>query len=276
MNDKSIDSSGILFFAFAGAVLLCVLFGFIFYFIYTYKRKQKENLIEQSTLKMQFDKELLSTQLEIQEQTLKNISQEIHDNIGQALSLAKLNLNTIPLITDETAQQKIINTKELVSKAIVDLRDLSRSLDTDYVQEMGLQRAIEYELEMIRKTGIAQIEMNSEGSPFRLDKQKELILFRIVQEVLNNIVKHAKAGKINVRTVYQADNFQLTISDDGQGVDLTPLNENNHSGFGLGIRNMHNRAKLIGAEFNMSSTLGTGTIVKIILQKEIHINGKNG
>ena len=259
-----------------GTIIFLFLSLFIIGNLLLYFYKRKKHFAERKKMKADFNQILLQSQLEIQEQTLKNISQEIHDNIGQALSLAKLNLNTVPLITDETVQQKIINSKELVSKAIVDLRDLSRSLDTDYVQEMGFQRAIEYELEMIRKTGIAQIEISSEGSLFRLDKQKELILFRIVQEVLNNIVKHAKAGKISVQTVYQPDMLQLTISDDGQGVDLSPLNENNHSGFGLGIRNMHNRAKLIGAEFNMSSALGIGTIVKIILQKEIHNNGKNG
>jgi signal transduction histidine kinase len=69
-------------------------------------------------------------------------------------------------------QQKILDSKQLVSKAITDLRDLSRSLDTDYVQEMGLQRAIEYEMEMIRKTGTIETNMIVEGTLFRLEKQK--------------------------------------------------------------------------------------------------------
>src|SRR5690606_6033411 len=121
------------------------------------------------------------TQLEIQEQTLKNISQEIHDNIGQALTLAKLNLNAV-MAEDTQLQEKILNSKELVSKAITDLRDLSHSLDTDYVLEMGLQRSIEYELELIRKTGIVRTDLHVEGNLQRLERQKELILFRIVQE----------------------------------------------------------------------------------------------
>jgi len=265
MNDKNIDSSGILFFALAASVLLSILFGFIFYFIHTYRKKQKENLIEQKNLKMLFEKELLHTQLEIQEQTLKNISQEIHDNIGQALSLAKLNLNTMPPTNDEALQQKILNSKELISKAIVDLRDLSRSLDTDYVQEMGLQRAIEYELEMIRKTGIIETSMIVEGSLFRLEKQKELILFRIVQETFNNILKHAGAKSINVNINYAPTSFTLIVKDDGKGVNLQPLNEGENNNLGLGIRNMHSRAKLIGADFKMSSIIDEGTEVKIIL-----------
>jgi signal transduction histidine kinase len=162
-------------------------------------------------------------------------------------------------------QQKILNSKELVSKAIVDLRDLSRSLDTDYVQEMGLQRAIEYELEMIKKTGTIETSMIVEGSMFRFEKQKELILFRIVQETFNNILKHANAKRIEVDIDYGADGFLLMIKDDGKGINLQPLNEGENNNFGLGIRNMHSRAKLIGADFNMNSKLGEGTEVKIVL-----------
>jgi signal transduction histidine kinase len=224
--------------------------------------------MEKKNMEITFRQTLLQTQLEIQEQTLKNISQEIHDNIGQALSLAKLNLNTMPPTNDEALQQKILNSKELVSKAITDLRDLSRSLDTDYVQEMGLQRAIEYELEMIQKTGTIETNMIVEGTLFRLEKQKELILFRIVQETFNNILKHAGAKTIAVQINYETNGFTLMIKDDGKGVNLKPFNHGENNNFGLGIRNMHNRAKLIGADFNMSSNIGEGTEVKIVLQNE--------
>jgi signal transduction histidine kinase len=253
---------------YGGTIAFLVLAGFIIFFLVMYMRRKQKNILEKQQLKSQFQKELLQTQLEIQEQTLKNISEEIHDNIGQALSLAKLNLYMLPESGDEAAQQKISNTKELVSKAIVDLRGLSRSLDTDFIQDLGLQQAIGYELDMIKKTGTHNTVLEVEGTVFRFDKQKELIVFRIVQEVLNNIIKHAKADKIMVRANYETDKLQLSVTDNGQGVDLSPLNENDHSNFGLGIRNMHNRAKLINAGFSMNSSIGKGTEVKIILPKE--------
>ena len=236
--------------------------------LFMHQRRRDEFIRHNNELKNSFSQTLLQTQLEIQEQTLKNISQEIHDNIGQALSLAKLNLNTLPEVNDEAMQQKIVNSKQLVSKAITDLRDLSRSLDTDYVQEMGLQRAIEYELEMIGKTGIVETRLFVEGSQFKLDKQKELILFRIVQETFNNILKHSGAKRIEVKIDYLPSSFTLTVKDDGIGVNLQPLNEAGNSNFGLGIRNMHSRASLIGADFKMSSILGQGTEVKINLSIE--------
>jgi len=247
---------------------LLLLTSFVVVFITYHQRRQIKNLNEKQQLQSKYQQELLQTQLEIQEQTLKTISQEIHDNIGQALSLAKLNLNTMPATNDEQLQQKIINSKELVSKAIVDLRDLSRSLDTDYVQEMGLLRAIEYELELIRKTGTMDAQLQIEGVIARADKQKDLILFRIVQETFNNIIKHAEAKSIKVSVYYNLTELVLIIADNGKGIDLGPLNEQTNSGFGLGIRNMHNRAKLIGAVFTMRSSLGKGTEVKIILPNQ--------
>ena len=253
---------------YGGTIAFLILAGFVIFFLVMYMRRKTKNMLEKQQMKSEFSQTLLQTQLEIQEQTLKNISQEIHDNIGQALSLAKLNLNTMPATNDEALQQKILNSKELVSKAITDLRHLSRSLDTDYVQEMGLQRAIEYEMEMIKKTGTIDTSLIVEGSLFRLDKQKELILFRIVQETFNNIIKHAGAKTLTVNINYAPALFTLAIIDDGKGMDLQPLSEEKNNNFGLGIGNMQSRAKLIGADFKMASSLGKGTEVKINLPIE--------
>lgn len=251
----------------SGTLLFLLLVVFVTIYVLLYKRKRQQHEIEKDQLQARYHQELLRTQLEIQEQTLKTISQEIHDNIGQTLSLAKLNL----ALEDEQQNGnniKVASSHQLVSKAIQDLRDLSRSLNTDYVAEMGLIRSIEYELEMISKTGVIKTNLQVEGQQRKLDKQKELILFRIVQESLNNIIKHAGADRLSVTANYQLQELLITINDNGKGVDLTPLNENGNAVFGLGIRNMDNRAKLIGADFSMASILGNGTTVKIKLPVE--------
>jgi signal transduction histidine kinase len=233
-------------------------------------------LFEKEQMETFFQQELLRTQLEIQEQTLKNISQEIHDNIGQMLSLAKLNLATTNIEQKEVVQQKINDSHHLISKAIQDLRDLSRSFNTDYVSEMGLLRSIEYELEMIQKTGTIKTKLDVTGPVYKLDPQKELILFRIVQETLNNVIKHANADTVSIMIAYNSANITLRISDNGCGFDLVPLNENANAKFGLGIRNMHNRAKLIGADFSISSMISKGTEVIIQSPKdETNGNAKN-
>jgi two-component system, NarL family, sensor kinase len=242
--------------------LLFIVSGIVI-LILAYQKKQQQYFREKEQLKTIFEKEILKSQLEIQEQTLKNISQEIHDNIGQVLSLAKLNLATTDINQPDVVQQKIEDSKTLVGKAIQDLRDLSKSLNTDYVADMGLARAIEYEMEMIKKTGSFETVFEISGTVRKLETQKELILFRIVQEVLNNIIRHSKAKLINIKLNYMPFIFSIRISDNGDGFDLSLLREN--SKFGLGIRNMNNRAQLVGAQFEITSTLEIGTVVNISL-----------
>lgn len=248
-----------------GTVLFIAIGTFLVVFLLQYQKKKFQHFKELLNLKETFSHTLLRSQLEIQEQTLKNISQEIHDNIGQVLSLAKLNLATVDIEKIETLQQKIDDSKSLVAKAIQDLRDLSKSLNTDYVSDMGLARSIEYELEMIKKTGIIQTTFEIEGRVSKLEQQKELILFRIVQEVLNNILKHAKATSITIKLKYQTSYFFLKVTDNGQGFDLGKIQDRRDGKPGLGIKNLHNRAQLIGANFSMSSTLAQGTTVDISL-----------
>jgi signal transduction histidine kinase len=239
-----------------------MLAGFVIFFLLMYMRRKAKSVLEKEQLRSGFQQTLLQSQLEIQEQTLKNISQEIHDNIGQALTLAKLNLNTMPGVS-ETQQESIITTKGIISKAISDLRDLSRSLNTDYIADMGLQKALEYELGLINKSTLIKTELKTEGQAFRMDKQKELILFRIVQEALNNTIKHAYAKNINAAINYNNDKLELSIIDDGKGFAITEQTTEN--GAGLGLRNMQNRAKLIAAEFSISSSPENGTTIKIVM-----------
>lgn len=247
-----------------GTALILIFGGFIVFFIIAYRKRQQKFKLEKEHMRINFQNEILRTQLEIQEQTFKNISQEIHDNIGQALTLAKLNLNTMPSVSDEQ-KEKITTTKEIISKTIADLRDLSRGLNTDYIADMGLQKAIEYEFGLISRSSSIITELHTEGSAYRLDKQKELILFRIIQELLNNTIKHAAATSIKAMITYNPDEFILSIRDDGKGFVIKDTENKDVSGTGLGLRNMNNRAKLIGASFTMNSKPGTGTEVRIIL-----------
>jgi signal transduction histidine kinase len=249
-----------------GAIIFLILaLLFVLFMVFSVQRRRKM-LLEKKQIELQFSQTLLQSQLEIQEQTLKNISQEIHDNIGQALTLAKLNLNTLGAELDEAPMQKISNSKEIISKAINDLRDIGRSLNTDYIADMGLHKALEFEFNLISRSSTIQTKLQAAGEPFRMDQQKELILFRIIQEALNNSIKHASAKNINARIVYSNDKLELSIADDGKGFEATETPKDN--GSGLGLRNMQNRAKLIGAELNINSSPGNGTVIKILLPNQ--------
>lgn len=249
----------------SGTALFSLLGLGLVQFIRLYRQQQIIRKKREEQLQMEFQQTLLQSQLEIQEQTLQNISQEIHDNIGQILSLTKLNLGTMDIAKPDQLQQKIEDSKKLVGKAIQDLRDLSKSLNTDYVSAMGLTEAINYELEMIRKSGAYTTTLQIEGSPIKLEAQKELITFRIIQEVINNIIKHAKANTIHIQLTYTPEIFSIIVNDNGAGFDLTPIETNGNNKPGLGLHNMDKRAQLIGASFSISSILGAGTTATLVL-----------
>ena len=223
--------------------------------VFVYRRKQAEYVHEQVRLKAAFEKEILEAQLQIQEQTMKHISQEIHDNIGGTLSLAKLNLNTIPPEQLNGAVEKIANTKELVTKAISDLRTLSKTLHSEAILAVGLIKAIEMELKLLDKTEAFQTSLSITGTPADIDRQKELILFRTVQEALNNAIKHSEATLIKIKLDYIEDEMRLTILDNGKGFNKEEIEADSNRGSGL--RNMQNRTRMIGGELSINGTSGT-------------------
>lgn len=244
-----------------------VILLFLFSFIIQYQRKSTAFQAEKKVMQSAFEQELLKTQLEIQEQTLKNISQEIHDNIGQVLSLVKLHLGTIDTAKPDAIQEKVNSSKDLVTKAIQDLRNLSKSLDTDVVKARGLIAAAKTELETIQRAGLHKTHLFIEGEHYYLENNTELILFRIFQEILNNIIKHARAKNIVANFIYQPHLFVLEIKDDGEGFDLNTITTEENNETGLGLRNMHNRARMVNADFFMESTIGEGTNVTIKVKK---------
>ncbi len=252
------ENDSIIFPVIAFSVILILLAVLLITFISIQQKKKLTHFQEKQLMQTQFQQELLQTQIEIQEQTLTTISQEIHDNIGQVLSLAKLNLNTL----QPGEHEKLKDTKMLVSKAINDLRDLSRSMHGDKIADLGLQEAIANELKIIQNTGQFITELKSTGQPYKILPQKEMVLFRIVQEAMNNAIKYSRAKTIGIIIEYQSGLFLLTISDNGVGFDT---NNTSPATTGLGLKSMQNRAHLIGAHLTIQSLPAEGTKIKIEL-----------
>lgn len=242
----------------SSSLLLILIFFFLLFF--QYHKRQLHHANELHRVKQDYDQALMQSQLEIQEQTFKVIAQEIHDNIGQTLSLAKLNLNTLDLEQRERALGKVGDAKELVGKAIQDLRDLSRTLNTDHIAALGLMRAIDNELQLLQKSGAVHTDMQVSGTVVKADPQKELILFRIVQEAIHNVIKHAQAKAVAVTAAYEGRNLRLSIADNGVGFSSSDGRFD-----GSGLTNMRNRSKVIGAQISIDSTKGKGTNITIQL-----------
>ena len=171
--------------------LIMLMAGFIFFILFLHNKKQLNLKEELKRIESNFEKNILNTRLEIQEQTFQHISKEIHDNISLALTLAKLNLNTMDWNDKEKGAIKVEGSIDLITQSLVQLNDLSKSLDADIISQHGILAAIEQEMQRIKSTGSFNINYTVTGNPVYMNAQQELIIFRIIQEAFNNIIKHA-------------------------------------------------------------------------------------
>lgn len=242
----------------ASALMLFFIIFFYLFMIQSYRRRTM-HIKDMHNLQAKFESTLLKSQLEIQEQTFRNISQEIHDNIGQALSLAKLNLNTI---NTSNIEDKIALTENLLSKAIADLRDLSKSLNGEKITDLGLQAAIEHELSLIEKAVTLTTELITDDLELLLDDRQVIVVFRMIQEVLNNILKHAQASHITVTFSTVNAATLIAVKDNGVGFDPDSLNEEK---IGIGLKNMKQRARDINGEVAIRTAPAQGTEVLITI-----------
>ncbi len=248
-------------------ILLMIFLSTVFILsIVRYNKKLYKHLKEKQHMQTTFQNTLLQTRLEIQEETFKTISQEIHDNIGQSLSFVKLNLNTID-DTSPATKEKITESKNLLTKTIHDLRDIARSLNPDFINELGLYGAIEQQVQLLEKTGEYKTAFMVTGDAYRNDLQRELVVFRIVQELLNNAVKHAAANEVSIVMDYQPEKLSITVHDNGKGFDVEAMDSVQHNN-GLGLRNMHNRMTLIKGSITINSKPMEGTTAIIELPKQ--------
>lgn len=257
MNNPSTRIVAVIFVIATFMILL--LLGFILVILFSYRKKQMSFSIQLENIKANAEKELLKTQLEIQEQTFQYISRDIHDNIGQFISLAKLQLNTLDFDHLNMAKEKIIHSADLLTQALDDLRDLSKSLSSEMIRNNGLVAAVEQQIAYLKKLEVVEVNFEVIGENRFLDEQKEIFIFRIVQEAVNNIIRHSDARKVNILLSYEQGQLSLSVADDGKGFDRSVV----HSPQSSGIINMTKRAKLIGASFNIWSNLGTGTNVNL-------------
>lgn len=256
------------------SILILGLILLLLYVLNVFNKRKLAVLKEIESIKNEHNNELLQTQLEIQEYTFKKISREIHDNISLGLTLAKLQTTTY-LEQQEKDPKMLEFAIDLISKSLVDLNDISKSMDANQLISHGLIKALESEVNVLSKSGLFNIEFELEGEPIYLDAESDLVLLRIFQEACNNIIKHAKANKIKLLLQYEADQVLMKITDNGTGFDLNKTLAQKEIRKKSGLENIMARAKLIHANVEIQSTPGKGTTILILTPIKKHQYGKN-
>ncbi|MBN8836256.1 MAG: hypothetical protein J0I09_03275 [Sphingobacteriia bacterium] len=238
-----------------------VIIGFIIFFLITYQKKQLLAKVALETMKQTYETQLAQTRLEVQEQTFQNIASELHDNIGQLLSLTNVTLSSLDLeqVTGKT-KQKISDAQELVAKSIKELRQLSKIIQGEIITQDDLIIAFENEIEWLQKKGYFTVEFHTFVPEQKLiNKQLNLFIYRLLQECLNNIIKHAKASVINISIDLEQDTLLLSVKDNGVGFNVEQIHSLKK---GMGLENIRKRVALLKGSVQINSYLNQGTTIK--------------
>lgn len=245
MDEKEVQSFLIFFSIIAFFLALTVVLLFAIF------QKRKNKLLrEQEAAENRFREEIIEAEVEIREETLRNISWELHDNIGQMLTLAKIQLQN----TDEISEP-VNEASDTIGKCLVELRSLSKLINPDTFKNLSLVEALKLEVERFNRMKYLQASLDFNEETFDLDKKVEVVIFRMLQEFFTNTVKHSKASKLTVKVHYNEDKLNIEAKDNGIGFDTT----NMEIFTGIGLSNIRNRAKLIKAKAEIISRKGEGT-----------------
>ncbi|MCB0464833.1 MAG: histidine kinase [Aequorivita sp.] len=217
-----------------------------------FSRRKNRLLLEQERAIKAFERELAESQIEIREETLRNISWELHDNIGQLMTLAKIQAQ---MSLEKPAM--ITEVSETIGAGIDELRALSKLINPEALKSLSLREAVSLEIERFNRLKFIDAQISVIGTELPIEPNIQIILFRILQEFFSNTIKHSKASSLNVLLDYSNNKLDITAKDNGVGF----IQEDNF--MGIGLKNMKMRAKLINSTFSIDSIKGEGTALHL-------------
>lgn len=251
-------------------LLITIIFNFlfvlfivaIFLYVLQYKRKKREHTYAIQNQKDLHHKELLSIQLEMQQKTMEEIGREIHDNIGQKLTLASLYIQNLLYENKKLENtESIENIGSIINDSLADLRQLSKTLTDDSIAKKSLVALLQIECEKINKLKKCWFTYDSTIQEAEVNYHTKSMLLRIAQEFIQNSLKHSECESITVNLNIVSDFIILELADDGCGFDV-----NQKDSLGIGLQNIKKRTETIGGNFQLeSSTSGTELIIKLPL-----------
>jgi two-component system NarL family sensor kinase len=256
-KEKQAYIKNIIIIAIVILMILVAITGFLFY--------RKKQIEQQAKLDAEIasQKEIRTKAiLEAEEKERRRIAQDLHDGVGQLLSAAKLNLSNLDSkITTQTEEQKLAmqNALSLVDDSVKEVRAVSHNMMPNTLIKLGLASAVR---EFITKLGNAptlKVDLEIVGLDTRLDNQVETVLYRVIQEIVNNIIKHAKASQISMQLIRHETELNIMIEDNGVGFDTNQLDDFE----GIGLKGIQTRIEFLNGSVHFDSSIGRGTTVII-------------
>lgn len=265
---EELTLSYLLFFGIIGMLILA---GAIVLFVVVYQRRLLNQQLQISQMKMTYQQKTLELNIEAQEKERKRIANDLHDSIGSILSATRLYLNQIET-TKKEEQTHYIKGKsiKLLDSAITNIQSITRDLLPPSLDRFGLELAVTDLCKTVRDLNVLEIVFTSNLNQ-RIEDKQELLLYRIIQELINNTLKHAEASKILIQFIYQNNKLKLIYSDDGKGFQpiMEQYGEDRIITEGLGLQSIRTRVDLLNAEVKYATTIPSGKGMQVWIELEI-------
>ena len=231
-----------------GGFVVAVLFVLLLLFLLYYVRNKNRYIREREELRSKYQIELARVELEIQEETLRQVGLELHDNIGQLVTLAKIQTQSLAKVVSDTRLPAL---QEVISKALEEVRRLSKSLNQENLARSTLAELIGKDCERVNQLEVVRMNLLERGTPTDPGQQRKIILYRIVQELVTNALKHAQCSQIDVEIEYFKDALAVSVGDDGIGFDAATASDSPKAG--VGLLHIRGRLQLINGTIELSS-----------------------
>lgn len=240
-------------------LVIILLATMVIVFFVAFQKRKNKLLLDRIKQQKQFEETVVKTSEEIQEQTLKYLGQELHDNIGQLLSLASMQMGMLSIKIAEDIKGSFAETQNIIKESLGEVRALSKSLNTDVIQNRGFEKSIKEEVARLNRMKLIAVDFVVIGDVAPFENHKDgIILFRILQEFISNTIKHSEAKTLKISLDYsQVNSLIIKAADDGIGFILDEAKDSS------GLLNMKNRSELTESTFSLISQPNQGTQIKI-------------
>jgi signal transduction histidine kinase len=243
----------------SGSVLILLVIGFLIYRTY----RQKQELQQQQIMQLQNEKLLLATEsiLRGQEEERSRLAKDLHDGLGGLLSGVKFSLSNMKdnFIVTPDNMAVLERSLDMIDTSIKELRRVAQNMMPEMLTKYGLDEAVKDYCNTINATGLIAVKYQSHGNLTDIDKPVQIIIYRIIQELLNNILKHAGATEAFVQLIREDKRLNIVVEDNGKGFDAS-LPENNK---GSGWTSIRSRVDYLRGQLDLHAEQGKGTLVNM-------------